>query len=123
MIEDRDIMFRTAEHLKGVEERTGVPIIYKASFTKDNRSSLEYYQGPGLDEGLKLLQSVKEQFDMPIVSDIHSWDQAEAAGEVLDIIQIPAYLCMQSSLHACEAVCMVTSVNDPIVKTAPIIIH
>lgn len=103
VIEDRDIMFRTAEHLKGVEERTGVPIIYKASFTKDNRSSLEYYQGPGLDEGLKLLQSIKEQFDMPIVSDIHSWDQAEAAGEVLDIIQIPAYLCMQSSLVVAAA--------------------
>jgi 2-dehydro-3-deoxyphosphooctonate aldolase (KDO 8-P synthase) len=103
VIEDSDIMFRTAEHLKGVEERTGVPIIFKSSFTKDNRSSLEYDQGPGLEEGLKVLQTIKEQFDMPILSDIHSWDQAEAAGDVLDVIQIPAYLCMQTSLVVAAA--------------------
>ena len=103
VIEDRDIMMRTAEHLRGVEERTGIRIIFKSSFTKDNRSSLDYYQGPGLDEGLKVLAEIKDQFGMPVVSDIHTPDQAQPAAEVLDILQIPAYLCMQSSLVVAAA--------------------
>ena len=103
VIEERDIMFRTAEHLKGVEERTGVPIIYKSSFTKDNRSSLDFYQGPGLDEGLKLLQEIKDNFGFPVISDIHTPEQAAPAAEVLDVLQIPAYLCMQSSILVAAA--------------------
>lgn len=103
VIENRDIMMRTAEHLVGVQERTGIPIIFKSSFTKDNRSSLDYYQGPGLDEGLKVLQEIKDTFGMPLVSDIHTPEQAAPAAEVLDVLQIPAYLCMQSSLVVAAA--------------------
>jgi 2-dehydro-3-deoxyphosphooctonate aldolase (KDO 8-P synthase) len=98
VIEDESIMMKTAEHLKKVEEKLNIPIIYKSSFTKDNRSSLDFYQGPGIDEGLKILQKVKDTFGFPILTDIHTPDQAAPAGEVVDVIQIPAYLCMQSSI-------------------------
>lgn len=98
VIESEDIMIKTAEHLKRVEEKLAIPIIYKSSFTKDNRSSLDFYQGPGLDEGLKILERVKSEFGFPLLTDIHTPDQAAPAGEVVDVIQIPAYLCMQSSI-------------------------
>lgn len=98
VIEDEAIMMKTAEHLKKVEEKLKIPIIYKSSFTKDNRSSLDFYQGPGLDEGLKILQRVKEEFGFPLLTDIHTPDQAAPAGQVVDVIQIPAYLCMQSTI-------------------------
>ena len=103
VIEDRDIMLRTAEHLRGVQERTGIPIIFKSSFTKDNRSTLDNYQGPGLEEGLKVLQEIKDEFGFPLLSDIHTPDQAAPAGEVLDVLQIPAYLCMQTSILVAAA--------------------
>ncbi|NLJ06915.1 MAG: 3-deoxy-8-phosphooctulonate synthase [Sphingobacteriales bacterium] len=103
VIEDELIMMKTARHLKEVGERLGIKIIYKSSFSKDNRSSLAYYQGPGIEEGLKLLEKVKSEFDMPVLSDIHFPQQAEMAAEVLDVIQIPAYLCMQTSLVVAAA--------------------
>jgi 2-dehydro-3-deoxyphosphooctonate aldolase (KDO 8-P synthase) len=98
VIEDEATMMRTAEKIKIVSERLKIPAIYKSSFQKDNRSDLGYYQGPGLQEGLKLLDKIKREFGFPILSDIHYPDQAKAAAEVLDVIQIPAYLCMQSTL-------------------------
>lgn len=98
VIETEDIMMRTAEKLKEVSERMKVPVIYKSSFTKDNRSSVDFYQGPGLDEGLKMLQRVKENFGFPLLTDIHYPTQAAAIAEVCDVIQIPAYLCMQTTL-------------------------
>ena len=91
-------MMTVAEKLKIVSEETGVAMIYKSSFQKDNRSSVDYYQGPGLDEGLRILQKVKDEFGFPLISDIHYPDQVSAAAEVLDVIQIPAYLCMQTGL-------------------------
>ena len=103
VIEDESIMMKTAEHLKKVEEKLNIPIIYKSSFIKDNRSSLDFYQGPGLDEGLKILQKVKDTFGFPLLTDIHTPDQAAPAGEVVDVIQIPAYLCMQSSILVAAA--------------------
>jgi len=103
VIEEESIMLRTAEKLKEVSERLQIPLIYKSSFQKDNRSSVKYYDGPGLDEGLKVLQRIKQDFGFPILSDIHYPDQAAAAGEVLDIIQIPAYLCMQTTLVVAAA--------------------
>ena len=87
VIEDELIMMKTAEKLREVSERLKIKVIYKSSFTKDNRSSLSYYQGPGLIKGC----------------DIHSHDQAAAAAEVCDVLQIPAYLCMQSSLLVAAA--------------------
>ncbi len=103
VIEDETVMMKTAEMLREVGERLKLPIIYKSSFNKDNRSSLKYYDGPGLDKGLKMLQKVKEQFGFPILTDIHYPDQAAPAGEVCDILQIPAYLCMQSGLLVAAA--------------------
>ena len=98
VIEDESIMMKTAETLKEVGERLNIPIIYKSSFTKDNRSSLKYYDGPGLEKGVKILAKIKEQFGFPVLTDIHYPDQAAPAAEVCDVLQIPAYLCMQSGL-------------------------
>ncbi len=98
VIEAESIMLKTAEELKKISERLGVSVIYKSSFLKDNRSSLSYYQGPGLDEGLKILARIKKDFGFPILTDIHYPDQAKPVGEVCDVLQIPAYLCMQSGL-------------------------
>ncbi|WP_026998623.1 3-deoxy-8-phosphooctulonate synthase [Eisenibacter elegans] len=103
VIEDESIMMQTAEKLKEVSERLGIQVIYKSSFQKDNRSSLDYYQGPGLDEGLKILARIKAEFGFPLLTDIHSADQAAAAAEVIDVLQIPAYLCMQTSLTVAAA--------------------
>jgi 2-dehydro-3-deoxyphosphooctonate aldolase (KDO 8-P synthase) len=103
VIEEESLMMRTAERLKGIAERLGTPLIFKSSFSKDNRSSLEYYQGPGLEAGLRLLEKIKKQFDLPILTDIHYPYQAAPAAEVCDVIQIPAYLCMQSELVVAAA--------------------
>jgi 2-dehydro-3-deoxyphosphooctonate aldolase (KDO 8-P synthase) len=103
VIEEESLMMRTAERLKGISERLDVPLIFKSSFSKDNRSSLEYYQGPGLEPGLRMLEKIKRQFDLPILTDIHYPYQAAPAGEVCDVIQIPAYLCMQSELVVAAA--------------------
>lgn len=98
VIEAESIMLSTAEILKEISERLQLQLVFKSSFMKDNRSSVDYYIGPGIDEGLKLLQKIKTEFDLPIISDVHFPSQVKAAGEVLDIIQIPAYLCMQTTL-------------------------
>ncbi len=103
VIEDESIMMKTAEKLKEVTERLNIPMIYKASFQKDNRSSVDYYRGPGIDEGLRILQKVKDEFGFSLVSDIHYPDQVKPAAEVLDILQIPAYLCMQTDLVVASA--------------------
>lgn len=103
VIEEESIMMRTAEALKQFSEKHQIPLVYKASFMKDNRSSVDYYMGPGLEEGLKILQKVKDTFDLPLVSDVHYPDQVKPAAEVLDIIQIPAYLCMQTTLVVAAA--------------------
>lgn len=103
VIEDEMIMMKTAEKLKEVSARLNVPIIYKSSFQKDNRSSLKYYDGPGLEKGVKMLARIKEQFGFPLLTDIHYPDQAKAAAEVVDVLQIPAYLCMQSTLVVAAA--------------------
>ena len=98
VIESEKIMMDTAETLKRVSEDLDIPLIYKSSFQKDNRSSVDYYMGPGMDEGLKILQRVKEDFGFPLLTDNHYPDQVEAAAEVVDVLQIPAYLVMQTTL-------------------------
>ena len=103
VIEDELIMMKTAEKLKEVSERLHVPIIYKSSFQKDNRSSVKFYDGPGLDKGIKVLAKIKEQFGFPVLTDIHYPEQAKAAAEVVDVLQIPAYLCMQTTLVVAAA--------------------
>lgn len=103
VIEEESIMMKTAEKLKEVSARLNVPIIYKSSFQKDNRSSAKYYDGPGLAKGVKMLAKVKEQFGFPLLTDIHYPEQAAAAAEVVDVLQIPAYLCMQTTLVVAAA--------------------
>jgi len=103
VIEEESLMMRTAERLKAISEDLGIPLIFKSSFSKDNRSSLEYYQGPGVDEGLKLLAKIKREFELPLLTDIHYPSQAAPAAEVVDVVQIPAYLCMQSELVVAAA--------------------
>lgn len=103
VIEDEKIMMETAEKLVRISERLDVPLVFKSSYQKDNRSSLKYYVGPRLTEGLKTLNKIKETFKVPILSDVHYPEQMSEAGEVLDIIQIPAYLCMQTDLMVAAA--------------------
>jgi 2-dehydro-3-deoxyphosphooctonate aldolase (KDO 8-P synthase) len=98
VIEEESMMLKTAERLKGISEELNLPLIFKSSFTKDNRSSLEYFQGPGLEEGLRILQRIKTEVGLPLLTDIHYPSQAAPAAEVVDILQIPAYLCMQTEL-------------------------
>lgn len=103
VIEEESIMMKTAEKLKEISQRLNIGMIYKSSFQKDNRSSLKYYTGPGLDKGVKVLARIREQFGFPVLTDIHYPDQARAAGDVVDVLQIPAYLCMQSDLMVAAA--------------------
>lgn len=99
VIEEESIMMKVAEQLAQYQSKhPEVHVIYKSSFQKDNRSSIDFYSGPGLEEGLRILQKVKDEFGFSLITDIHYPDQAAPAGEVVDIIQIPAYLCMQTEL-------------------------
>ena len=98
VIETEDIVMQTAETIKKITEKLKIPFIFKSSYLKDNRSSTSAYQGPGLDKGLNILQKVKDSFDVPLLSDIHNAHDAEACAQVLDIVQIPAFLSMQTSL-------------------------
>ncbi|RPH90418.1 MAG: 3-deoxy-8-phosphooctulonate synthase [Calditrichaeota bacterium] len=103
VIESEELVMRTAEQVKKIADRLGMPFILKSSFTKDNRSTSTSFQGPGLDEGLRILQKVKDRLGIPVLSDIHNEYQAKAAGEVLDVLQIPAYLSMQTSITIAAA--------------------
>jgi 2-dehydro-3-deoxyphosphooctonate aldolase (KDO 8-P synthase) len=103
VIESEELVLRTAEAVKTMADRLCIPFILKSSFTKDNRSTSQSYQGPGLDEGLRILQKVKSELGIPVLSDIHNEYQATAAAEVLDVLQIPAYLSMQTSLTVAAA--------------------
>jgi 2-dehydro-3-deoxyphosphooctonate aldolase (KDO 8-P synthase) len=103
VIEAESLMMHTAERLKEITTRLKVPLIFKSSFSKDNRSTLDNYQGPGLEQGLRILEKVKRSFELPLLTDIHYPAQAAPAAEVVDIVQIPAYLCMQSELVVAAA--------------------
>ena len=98
VIESEEIAFSTAEKLKELSDELRLPIVYKSSYLKDNRSSSKSFQGLGLKEGLRILSEVKKRYGLPILSDVHSIEQVAAAADVLDIVQIPAYLCMQTEL-------------------------
>jgi 2-dehydro-3-deoxyphosphooctonate aldolase (KDO 8-P synthase) len=100
VVEDEKLMMETAEFLVRLSEKLDLPLIFKSSFQKDNRSSSEFYSGPGIDKGLAILQKIKEQFKVPILTDIHYPDQIAATAQVVDVIQIPAYLVMQTTLVA-----------------------
>jgi 2-dehydro-3-deoxyphosphooctonate aldolase (KDO 8-P synthase) len=98
VIESEEIVLRTAEKIKKIAEKLDMAFIFKSSYAKDNRSSVNYYYGPGVDKGLKILEKVKRELGIPVLSDVHYPDEVEKAKEVLDIIQIPAFLSMQTRL-------------------------
>ncbi len=102
-IESLDVMRETAEELKKVTEKLGINYVFKSSYDKANRSSITSYRGLGMKKGLELLAKIKEEFDLPIVTDIHTPDQAAVAAEVADILQIPAFLCRQTDLLVAAA--------------------
>jgi 2-dehydro-3-deoxyphosphooctonate aldolase (KDO 8-P synthase) len=98
VLEDEGLAMETCRHLQGVCADLSLPYVFKASFDKANRSSIHSYRGPGLKEGLRILAKVKAEFGVPIVTDVHEIDQAEAVAELADIVQIPAFLCRQTDL-------------------------
>ena len=98
VIEGLERSLKIGRAIKEITTRLGIPYIFKASFDKANRSSYTAFRGPGLEEGLKILKTIKDELQVPIVSDIHCITQVEAAAEVLDVLQIPAFLCRQTDL-------------------------
>ncbi|SDL18759.1 3-deoxy-8-phosphooctulonate synthase [Halarsenatibacter silvermanii] len=97
-LESRELAMTTASRMKEIAERLNFPYVFKSSYDKANRSSIDSFRGPGLDRGLRILADIKEKFSLPVLSDIHSPEQAEIAGEVLDIVQVPAFLSRQTDL-------------------------
>lgn len=98
VIESEKITMLVAEKVKKLADRLKIPYIFKSSYDKGNRTAVENYRGPGLEKGLKILAKVKNEFQIPVISDIHCRNEVPYAAEVLDIIQIPAYLCQQTDL-------------------------
>jgi 2-dehydro-3-deoxyphosphooctonate aldolase (KDO 8-P synthase) len=98
VIESEEIAFYAAEKLKEICRRINLPLLFKSSYDKANRTSLSSFRGPGLEKGLRILSDVRSKFDIPIISDIHSVEEVKPASEVLDALQIPAFLCRQTDL-------------------------
>lgn len=98
VIENQDVLNKTAEGLKKITEKLDINFVFKSSFDKANRSSINSFRGPGLEKGLEMLAKIKKDFELPIVTDIHLPEQAAIAAEVADILQIPAFLCRQTDL-------------------------
>lgn len=98
VLESHDFALEVAGHYKAVCERLDIPLVFKASFDKANRSSIHSYRGPGLSEGLAMLQAVKARHGIPVITDVHTPEQAAPAAEVCDIIQLPAFLARQTDL-------------------------
>ncbi|MCX5649180.1 MAG: 3-deoxy-8-phosphooctulonate synthase [Planctomycetota bacterium] len=98
VIESLDLCRRIAEHAKAVADRLKVPLVFKASYDKANRTSGSSFRGPGIDEGLAILDSVRKEFQVPVLTDVHSPQEAEIAGRVVDCLQVPAFLCRQTDL-------------------------
>ncbi len=98
VVESEDITLTVADFLRETEEATGIPVIFKASYDKANRTSVESFRGPGIDRGLDILRKVKEKVGLPLLSDVHSVGEIEKAASVLDMIQVPAFLCRQTDL-------------------------
>lgn len=101
--ESQEILDVTAQGLKEITKKLDINFVFKSSFDKANRSSIYSYRGPGLEKGLELLKNVKEKFDVPIITDIHTPDQAQPVSKVADILQIPAFLCRQTDLLVAAA--------------------
>lgn len=103
VLESRDLAMQICEDYVSVTEKLGIPYVFKASFDKANRSSVHSYRGPGMDEGLKIFQELKANFGVKIITDVHNESQAQPVAEVVDVIQLPAFLARQTDLVAAMA--------------------
>lgn len=103
VIETQEILEQTAEELKKIAQKLDINFVFKSSYDKANRSSINSYRGPGIQKGLEMLEKIKKDFDLPIITDIHAPEQAAIAAEVADILQIPAFLCRQTDLLVAAA--------------------
>ena len=114
VLESRDMAMQVAEAYVEITEKLGIPYVFKASFDKANRSSIHSYRGPGIDEGLKIFQEIKDTFKIPLITDVHEIDQAAPVAEVCDIIQLPAFLARQTDLiKAMAATNAVINIKKP----------
>lgn len=98
VLESRELALEVASAYKEITDRLAIPFVFKASFDKANRSSVSSFRGPGLEKGCEILAEIKETFDVPVISDIHEPFQAKPAAEVVDVLQLPAFLCRQTDL-------------------------
>lgn len=98
VLESRDLALQVCEHYKKVTDKLGIPYVFKASFDKANRSSINSFRGPGLEAGLKIFEEIKKAFDVPVITDVHEPEQAAPVAEVCEIIQLPAFLSRQTDL-------------------------
>ncbi|KOQ17599.1 2-dehydro-3-deoxyphosphooctonate aldolase, partial [Achromobacter xylosoxidans] len=98
VLESKDLALRACEEYQRVTTRLGIPYVFKASFDKANRSSIHSYRGPGLEEGMKIFEAVKQNFGVPVITDVHEPWQAAPVAEVADILQLPAFLARQTDL-------------------------
>lgn len=98
VIEDESTTVTIARELKEIQQRLNIPLVFKASYDKANRTSINSYRGPGLEAGLDLLDFIRARFELPVLSDVHQISEIEKAAQVLDVIQIPAFLCRQTDL-------------------------
>ena len=98
VIENEEETIKSAERLKEIAEDVGISLVFKASYDKANRSSATSYRGPGIKRGLDILKKVKDELGLPLLSDIHRFEEIGSASEVLDIMQVPAFLCRQTDM-------------------------
>lgn len=98
VLESRDLAMRICEHYVTVTQKLGIPYVFKASFDKANRSSIHSYRGPGLEEGMKIFQELKQTFGVKVITDVHEASQAQPVADVVDVIQLPAFLARQTDL-------------------------
>ena len=103
VMESQELLYQVAEKVAEAGQKFNVPVVFKSSFDKANRTSIHSYRGPGIEKGMEMLQNVKNRFRLPLTTDIHEPHQAAAAAQVVDILQIPAFLCRQTDLLVAAA--------------------
>src|SRR6201746_1179530 len=103
VMENQELLYVVAEKVAEIGQKYGISVIFKSSFDKANRTSIHSYRGPGIEKGMEMLLKIKERFGLPVTTDIHEPGQADIAAQVVDILQIPAFLCRQTDLLVAAA--------------------
>src|SRR3954464_4978200 len=103
VMENQELLYQVADKVAAIGQKFNVPVIFKSSFDKANRTSIHSYRGPGIQKGMEMLQKVKEKFGLAVTTDIHEPQQASIVAQVADILQIPAFLCRQTDLLVAAA--------------------